>query len=204
MIAALFVETGGCYFGLDGVDPWDRQRDARNYDGLWPVVAHPPCERWGRFAKGSPLNPIHTPGDDGGCFEAALAAVRKWGGVLEHPEGSLAFRRFDLPIPSPGAGWISSGMFDPWRGWSCYVEQGFYGHNARKRTWLYACGTDLPSLRFGKAPGSFMWIGNPSNSRAKGRVIIQLPRRERAATPIEFRDVLLGIARSAIRSEVAA
>ena len=30
MIAALFVETDGCYFGLPGVDPWDVARDARD------------------------------------------------------------------------------------------------------------------------------------------------------------------------------
>lgn len=42
MIAALFVETDGCYFGLDGVDPWDEQRDARQYAGPWPVVAQRP------------------------------------------------------------------------------------------------------------------------------------------------------------------
>lgn len=45
MIAALYVEKGGAYYGLEGVDPWDEQRDARLYDGPWPVVAHPPCER---------------------------------------------------------------------------------------------------------------------------------------------------------------
>jgi hypothetical protein len=27
MIAALFVETNGCYFGLPEVDPWDIGRD---------------------------------------------------------------------------------------------------------------------------------------------------------------------------------
>ena len=69
MIAALFVETGGCYFDLPGVDPWDKARDARQYSGPHAVVAHPPCERWGRFATwhGGKI------GDDGSCFAAALA-----------------------------------------------------------------------------------------------------------------------------------
>jgi hypothetical protein len=40
MIAALYVESGGCYFGLDDVDPWDISRDARGYSGKAPVVAH--------------------------------------------------------------------------------------------------------------------------------------------------------------------
>ena len=37
MIAALFVETGGCYFGLPDVDPWDEARDARLYAGPHPA-----------------------------------------------------------------------------------------------------------------------------------------------------------------------
>lgn len=52
MIAALYVQTGGCYFGLPGVDPWDEARDARKYAGPYPVVAHPPCQRWGKFWAG--------------------------------------------------------------------------------------------------------------------------------------------------------
>lgn len=50
MIAALYVERDGVYYGLPGVDPWDEERDARTYAGPWPVVAHPPCARWCRLA----------------------------------------------------------------------------------------------------------------------------------------------------------
>lgn len=92
MIAALYVETDGVYYGLPDVDPWDLLRDARQYAGPWPVVAHPPCQRWGRMATGGPAAPgTRVVGDDDGCFEAALAAVRKWGGVIEHPEASKAW-----------------------------------------------------------------------------------------------------------------
>src|SRR3546814_6498917 len=88
-VAALFVEAGWAYFGLPGVDPWDETRDARRYAGPWPVVAHPPCQRWGRYWNGGPSARVKCKlGDDNGCFGAALAAVRRWGGVLEHPEGS--------------------------------------------------------------------------------------------------------------------
>ena len=45
-VAALYVETGGVYYGLNDVDPWDEERDARLYAGPWPVVAHPPCKAW--------------------------------------------------------------------------------------------------------------------------------------------------------------
>lgn len=33
-IAALYVETDGCYFGLPGIDAWDEKRDARAYPAL--------------------------------------------------------------------------------------------------------------------------------------------------------------------------
>lgn len=33
MIAALFVNSGGIYFDVEGVDPWDEARDARTYAG---------------------------------------------------------------------------------------------------------------------------------------------------------------------------
>lgn len=91
MIAALYVETAGAYFGLPDVDPWDEARDARRYAGPWPVVAHPPCQRWGRFWHGSTRKPHqYELGDDGGCFAAAFDAVKRWGGVLEHPAHSRA------------------------------------------------------------------------------------------------------------------
>lgn len=99
-IAALYVASGGCYFGLEGVDPWDLSRDARTYDGPWPVVAHPPCKRWGRFWHGSTRKPHQFQlGADEGCFAAALVAVRSCGGFLEHPEASKAWRAFNLNAP---------------------------------------------------------------------------------------------------------
>lgn len=52
MIAALFVESEGVYYGLPDIDPWPLERDARTYLGPHPVIAHPPCERWGRFWHG--------------------------------------------------------------------------------------------------------------------------------------------------------
>lgn len=209
MIAALFVQTGGCYYGIPDVEPWDQARDARNYAGPWPVVAHPPCARWtqmhgfvehvypGRFKLG----------DDGGCFAAALAAVRKWGGVLEHPRGTHAWDAFGLKRPPISGGWV---VADFEGGWTCAIEQGAYGHKARKATWLYACSGDLPSLRWGAAPGNFVWTSWLEYNTDEGRrrairtgACQRLSKRQRAATPPEFRDVLLSIARSAERRQHA-
>ena len=80
-VAALFVEDGGCYFGLRGVDPWPAHRDARFYRGPHPIVAHPPCERWGRYHGGAPRKPHqYVLGDDGGLFASALISLLLWGG----------------------------------------------------------------------------------------------------------------------------
>lgn len=203
MIAALYVQTGGAYFGLDGVDPWDAQRDARLYAGPRAVVAHPPCERWGRYAKGGP-NPRarrREIGDDGGCFAAALAAVRLFGGVLEHPEASHAWRAHGLLAPPRWGHWVPAG---DWIGWTCCVEQGHYGHEARKATWLYAAHVDLPSLRWGACSGKKRledgYASAAARRDAREAGAPPLPRIAealRAATPPEFRELLLSIARSA-------
>jgi hypothetical protein len=98
-LAALFVETNGVYYGVPGVDPWDEHKDARKYKGKRRVIAHPPCERWGRYWSGGPSAKVRRIlGDDNGCFESALYSVRMWGGVLEHPEGSHAFRKHLLSL----------------------------------------------------------------------------------------------------------
>jgi hypothetical protein len=112
VIAALYVEKDGCYYGLPGVDPWDAERDARLYAGPYRVVAHPPCQRWGKFWAGQPLHIKLTgerkiKGNDGGCFKAALATVRQFGGVLEHPEGSHAWAHFGLTKPPRRGGWVA-------------------------------------------------------------------------------------------------
>lgn len=205
MIAALYVETGGCYFGLDGVDPWDEARDARRYAGPWPVVAHPPCERWGRYWNGGPSARVkRLKGDDNGCFRAALAAVRRFGGILEHPEASAAWSAHELIEPPIHGGWV---VADWQGGWTCCVEQGSYGHRARKATWLYACHVDLPSLKWGRAEGDFVRLDEGFNSIEERRRAIKtgacqrLSAKQRRATPLPFRDLLISIARSARPAE---
>ena len=197
MIAALYVEPNGCYANLAGVDAWPEARDARTYAGPWPVVAHPPCQRWGRFWKGGLAwkgEPKRL-GDDDGCFAAALASVREWGGVLEHPAGSLAWRAHGLLHPPAAGGWV---VADFNGGWTCQVDQGAYGHAARKPTWLYAVGVDLPSLCWGaSSPEIEPWRSDAWKARAaKDGVCVLLSRRQRLATPHPFRDLLLRIAAS--------
>ncbi len=196
-IAALYVETNGVYYGLSDVDPWDEARDARLYAGPWPVVAHPPCQRWCMFAKGIETRYGYAVGDDGGTFTAALAAVRTFGGVLEHPAHSLAWAVHGLPVPSVRSGWTTT-LDDV--GATAYVEQGRYGLPVRKATWLYAVGVELPELRWGftSRAGEYKWhqrrdkLVDPRDDprpRMRGELS--------AVTPLAFRDALLDMARSA-------
>jgi hypothetical protein len=203
MIAALFVQTNGCYFGLPDVDPWDEKRDARKYAGPWPVVAHPPCSRWCRLAGLVEARWGHKRGEDGGCFAAALAAVRKWGGVLEHPAYSDAWAAFGLPVPARSGGW-HRGLCG---GWTCHVEQGRYGHPAKKATWLYAHGVDtLPSLKWGSDPDTqskalVSWCGNHTKAFDKRE---RIGKARASATPPAFRELLISIARTREAAQGAA
>ena len=208
-VAALFVQRGGAYWDLPNVDAWDQERDARKYWGPHPVVAHPPCERWGRYWSGGPSAKVPRKlGDDGGCFASALASVRMFCGVLEHPEASIAWAKFGLIAPLRGGGWSVAG---DGAGWTCCVEQGHYGHRSRKATWLYAVGVELPQLKWGpsrgkdRMDGGFHSTGERQLARAAGvRPVPRLSTRERIDTPLEFRDLLLSIARSAYQKERAA
>lgn len=207
MIAALFVEEGGVYAGLPDVDPWPLARDARAYAGPHKVVCHPPCQRWGRFATSHPTKPnAYQLGEDGGCFAAALTAVRNYGGVLEHPKDSQAWPYFGL-MPPGDMGWTRA---DSYGGFTCQVEQGHYGHFARKPTWLYAVAEALPSLRWGRASQRIHPRALELHGYEKARRIGMMAMvggkdktRIREATPPEFRDLLLSIARSASSSSPA-
>lgn len=194
-VAALYVETAGAYFGLEGVDPWDAKRDARLYAGPYPVVAHPPCTRWSIMGQCRGLRD----GRDDGCFVAALWAVQTFGGVLEHPANTLAWQRYRLPKPD-GAGWTRSlfGM-----GWSCLVDQRNYGLRARKPTWLYYVGeSEPPALIWGRGPrGTFGTQHKRAGTIASSH---HGDGTDRSGTPPAFRDVLLSLARSARLAEVAA
>jgi len=204
LIAALFVETNGTYFGLPNVDPWDIRRDARNYVGPYPVVAHPPCQLWVNFAA---LNykryggEHNRPGNDGGCFAAALSAVRKYGGVLEHPAGSKAWEQFSLVRPRRTGGWVFDARypypFGRLGAWTCEVWQSAYGHPARKRTWLFYVGqTPPPELNWARKAGTHQvgWFD---------RVKPTLGKKAASRTPEAFRDVLISLAANSRAQELS-
>jgi hypothetical protein len=190
-VAALFVETNGCYFGLPNVDPWDKDRDARTYAGPHPVVAHPPCQRWGKLGNVNwhRWGGVHNmPANDGGCFVTAFHAVKLWGGVLEHPAHSYAWDWLNLLKPH-GKGWSRS--MDGY--WVCEVWQSAYGHAANKATWLLYFGDVAPpELDWSRPVGSHQ-VGF-QDQRGKEANKPTLRPKAAAATPVAFRDELIRIA----------
>ena len=192
MIAALYVMDDGPYAGRTDVDLWDEARDARGYPGPFPVVAHPPCARWGRFfwRDGST-----EPGHDGGLFEHALSMVHRYGGVLEHPAGSAAWDAFDLPTPPREGGWVRHppSLLPRPKGWACHVEQGRYGHMAPKPTWLYCVLPSCPpALLWGESDQARGVIHAEGGSRQS--ICTRLSKRQRTLTPPSFADMLVGLA----------
>jgi hypothetical protein len=162
-------------------------------------VAHPPCQLWVNFAA---LNfkryggEHNRPGNDGGCFASALASVRRWGGVLEHPAFSNAWAAHGLLRPPRDhiagtiiewSGWLHAGLHE----WTCEVWQSAYGHPARKATWLYYVGD--------RAPDDLDWSREPGTHQVGwfDRIKPTLSKREASATPPAFRDALIGLAREA-------
>jgi hypothetical protein len=102
----------------------------------------------------------------------AIAAVRRCGGVLEHPADSWLFAAGYLPRP---------GHRDLWGGRMIPIEQADYGHQAIKPTWLYIVGPG--TLRPGRV------------RRLELRPLENLSRTQRMATPPDLAHALVELAR---------
>ena len=201
MINALYIATNGVYFHDERIIPWDEIANAKNCQNGLPAIAHPPCERWGRYWGGGPSAKIKKfLGDDDQCFAHALWYIRTFGGVIEHPEASHAFKYYGLPRPVMREGWSQS---DGFGGRSCCVAQGNYGHKARKLTWLYGVNINFTELNWAVPKGLMrMELGPRSREHAKQLRaqglggVARISAYERLATPLEFKELLISLVQS--------
>lgn len=182
-VSILYCRRDSVYKEL-AMDCWDADRDARNYAGSNPVVAHPPCRAWGRlkgFAK-----PRH---DEKQLALISVDVIRKFGGVLEHPAHSDLWK--EKPLPKPGE-------FDKWGGFSICVDQFWFGHKARKKTFLYICGVskkDLPPIPI-RFEAITHYVGFPKSWKGKSRYgMKEVSKREREHTPENFAKWLIEVAK---------
>jgi len=183
-VVALYVDPRGPYPSLVA-DWYDEARDARTYGGDLPVVAHPPCGPWGRLRHLSrhdnPLSAIH-----------ALRIVRRNGGVLEHPFGSLLWEAGGMPKPGE--------LPDAFGGRTIEVCQCDFGHVARKRTWVYVVGaTSLPPMPPSREPTH--WVSGGRGREGKKAKTTPVPPGikvcsaiQRRRTPRAFAEWLIEIA----------
>lgn len=135
-IAALFVRENSIYKTLTDVDCWDKKRNAQDWPGGMPCIAHPPCAQWAslaHFARDIPEQKALAP--------LAVEFVRHHSGILEHPLRSKLFHFMNLPLPGQPP--------DKYSGWTLCIDQFWWGHQARKRTLLYIVGCaprEIPTM----------------------------------------------------------
>jgi hypothetical protein len=190
LVAALFVDQRGAYASDPRCDCWDERRDARRYSGPIPVVAHPPCASWCQLAGLRQAVYGYPKGEDDGCFESALLSLRQWGGVLEHPAYSTAFRRFGIVAPRASAWQYNIAGY-----WVCAVNQAAYGHRATKRTWLLYIGCNPPApLNWARTRGCAVVSGSHNHCDKPIGQNARVWSAEASRTPPAFAEALIQLA----------
>ncbi len=200
-VAVLFARADSIYKSMPGCDVYDIERDARTWPGGCPVVAHPPCRSWGKFAHMAKPRPGERE-----LAPWAVDQVRRWGGVLEHPLGSRLWTELGLPAP---------GQRDAFGGFSVPICQHWFGHRAEKRTLLYIVGIEpreLPEVHFklGEATHVIAQGRQPRPDLGRGRLKKGMPGwrpevtpREREHTPAALATWLVEVARRCARPALA-
>lgn len=184
-VAVLFARKDSFYKTLPCVDVYDMERDARTYDGPWPVVAHPPCRAWGGLKHMANPRP-----DERNLARLSVALVREFGGVLEHPKKSTLWPAQGLPAP---------GRRDCFGGFTLPINQNAWGHRAEKATLLYIVGCeprDIPDMPMvlGEAP---MVVGTSGRRKDGTRPASrpEITKAEREHTPPDLAVWLVELAR---------
>mgnify|MGYP000243450989 FL=1 len=183
-VAVLFARADSVYKSLPGCDVWDIERDARKWPGGSPVVAHPPCRAWGRlrqFAKPRKGERL--------LATFAVRQVRRFGGVLEHPEGSTLWPKVGLPAP---------GQRDKHGGWTLPIHQHWWGHRAQKATLLYIVGCEPANV-----PDIPLVMGSATHCIRPTKAYPRLPsvtKAEREHTPPALAARLVDLARRCSRN----
>lgn len=190
MVSVLYIDPRGPYPKL-GVDCWDATRDAREYRGPHPIVAHPPCGPWGR------LKHLYK-GNEHNCALFAVDHVRAYGGVLEHPAHSDLWKYRALPKPGEPT--------DEYDGYTVEVCQVDWGHVARKRTWLYLVGVPSSALVTPPVREPTHWIYGGHGRAGKKAKTTPVPpgikicsAQQRRRTPVAFAQYLISLAELSVR-----
>ena len=184
-VAVLFARADSIYKTLPDCDVYDIDRDARNYAGDSPVVAHPPCRAWGRLSHMAKPRP-----DEKDLARFSVAQIRRLGGVLEHPKGSALWADQSLPAP---------GTRDEFGGWTLPVFQMWWGHRAEKATYLYIVGCeprDIPTIPYVMGEASHTIASSKARQHRNHPLYRpEVTKPEREKTPPQLAEWLVELAR---------
>ena len=194
---ALYIAENSIYKELLGEgNCWDVNRDATTYNGVEPIIAHPPCQDWCRLEHQHKTNHARKK-----LALIAVEQVRRWGGILEHPKDSKLWDAVGLPQPGR--------MKDEYGGWSACVNQIDFGHVAQKPSWLYIvrCQPIAPPPPSSRK-GVRLWTPHKGDNKEtpmdEVRKVcdheqLKMSRKElRDHSPREFAQWLIAIAETAI------
>jgi hypothetical protein len=130
MTPVLFCQEKSTYNSLP-CDVFDINRNALTIDNNLPAIYHPPCRMWSRLRGLSNFYP-----GEKWLAVWSLMRIRRYGGILEHPAGSSLFHKHIARSTRP----------DKYGGFVISVNQSWFGHVARKKTYLYIVGCEMSQL----------------------------------------------------------
>lgn len=187
-IAVLYARQDSIYKNYD-LEVFDSVRNAYNYTGSAPVICHPPCRAWSRLRSFSK----HDLSELGTAFHA-FTLVKQNGGVFEHPSSSLFFKKYILSQKS---------NFQH-KEFVVGVDQSWFGHKAKKNTWLFVSGishADLPPYPLSMdAIQHTVSTSKKSKSGKKLNPKREISKADRERTPKLFAEWLISIAEKCRRT----
>ena len=121
-IAVLCCSTNSIYKEIEGLDCYDKRRDARTYSGPSPVITHAPCRGWSAFTRSL----AKPEAGERMLAPFCINMVLRYGGVFEHPAFSTIYTKYLGIRPGETKG--------PFR--CLEIDQYWFGFQTSKRTWL--------------------------------------------------------------------
>lgn len=167
MIPVLFTQEDSNYDKFEIFDCYDLKRDALSFSDRLPLIAHPPCRKFSKL-RGLSTAPL----SEKKLAFFALAKVRQFGGILEHPRSSTLWKDGNFNL---------DGTIDSYGGFLRSVDLSWFGFSARKKTMLYFCGIapgQLPPF-----PLSFNAITHVVSSSYKSEKK-EISKNMRSTTPL--------------------
>jgi len=138
---------------------YDITRDAYTFTSHCPVITHAPCPTWSRLRHFANFN---QRSHDLAYF--CLEKVLQNGGIFEHPYGSSFFKHVGIPYSKLTT-----------------IDQSLFGHQLRKRTWLYF--------------HNYAPLPIPCRSKPIGKIFSNVSKFRREETPLRFAKYLVNCIR---------